>query len=178
MREDDPLGKYINSPETPIYVKSRSLYGLCQSKEAIRAQEFAVLVEGYADLISVYQAGVENIVASSGTALTEEQIQLIARYAKAVTLVYDADSAGSKATIRGVDLIIENGLDVSVATLPAGEDPDSFVKKNGGEAFRDAWPPRCRSLISRRRRSAIRDFFPRRKGRRGQSGRSSRQSQK
>lgn len=136
MREDDPLGKYINSPETPIYVKSRSLYGLCQSKEAIRAGEHAILVEGYADLISVYQAGVENVVASSGTALTEEQIHLIARYAKAVTLVYDADSAGSKATIRGVDLIIENGLDVSVATLPEGEDPDSFVKKNGGEAFR------------------------------------------
>jgi DNA primase len=136
MREDDPLGKYINSPETPIYVKSRSLYGLFQSKEAIRAQEFAVLVEGYADLISVYQAGVENVVASSGTALTEEQIQIVARYAKAITLVYDADSAGSKATIRGVDLIIENGLDVSVATLPEGEDPDSFVKKNGGEAFR------------------------------------------
>jgi DNA primase len=135
MREDDPMGKYINSPETPIYVKSRSLYGLCQSKEAIRARECAILVEGYADLISVYQAGVENVVASSGTALTEEQIHLIARYAKSVTLVYDADSAGSKATIRGVDLIIENGLDVSVATLPEGEDPDSFVKKNGGEAF-------------------------------------------
>jgi DNA primase len=136
MREDDPLGKYINSPETPIYNKSRSLYGLFQSKEAIRAKERAVLVEGYADLISVYQAGVENVVASSGTALTEEQIQLIGRYARSVTLVYDADSAGSKATIRGVDLIIENGLDVSVATLPEGEDPDSFVRKNGGDAFR------------------------------------------
>jgi len=136
LREDDPLGKYINSPETPIYIKSRSLYGLYQSKEAIRGQESAVLVEGYADLITVHQAGVENVVASSGTALTEEQIQLIARYAKAITLVYDADSAGSKATIRGVDLIIENGLDVSVATLPQGEDPDSFVRKNGGEAFR------------------------------------------
>ncbi|HTY59522.1 MAG TPA: DNA primase [Bacteroidota bacterium] len=136
MREDDQMGKYINSPETPIYVKSRSLYGLFHSKEAIRAQEFAVLVEGYADLISVFQAGVENIVASSGTALTEEQIQLIGRYAKRITLVYDADSAGSKAAMRGVDLIIENGLDVSVATLPEGEDPDSFVKKNGGDAFR------------------------------------------
>jgi len=144
MREDDPLGKYINSPETPIYIKSRSLYGLFQSKEAIRAQEFAVLVEGYADLISVSQAGVENVVASSGTALTGEQIQLIARYARAVTLVYDADSAGSKATIRGVDLIIENGLDVSIATLPEGEDPDSFVRKNGGDAFRE----RLRSAVS------------------------------
>ncbi len=136
MREDDPLpGKYINSPETPIYNKSRSLYGIFQAKEAIREKEFAILVEGYADLISVYQAGIKNIVASSGTALTEEQIELINRYAKNITLVYDADSAGSKATLRGVDLIIEQGLDVKVATLPDGDDPDSFVKKNGGEAF-------------------------------------------
>jgi DNA primase len=135
MREDDPLGKYINSPETPIYNKSRILYGLFQSKEAVRAKEYAILVEGYADLISVFQGGIENIVASSGTALTEEQIQLIGRYAKNVTLVYDADSAGSKATIRGVDLIIENGLDVKVAELPQGEDPDSFVRKEGGAAF-------------------------------------------
>jgi DNA primase len=135
MREDDPLGKYINSPETPVFNKSRNLYGLFQAKEAIREKEFAILVEGYADLISVYQAGIQNIVASSGTALTEEQIQLVSRYAKNITLVYDADSAGSNATIRGVDLIIEAGLDVRVAELPEGEDPDSFVKKNGGEAF-------------------------------------------
>ncbi|MEK9138256.1 MAG: DNA primase, partial [Bacteroidota bacterium] len=135
MREDDPLGKYINSPETPIYNKSRNLYGLFQAKEAIREKEYAILVEGYADLISVYQAGIQNIVASSGTALTEEQIQLVGRYAKNITLVYDADSAGSKATVRGVDLIIEQGLEVKVAELPAGDDPDSFVKKNGGEAF-------------------------------------------
>ncbi len=136
LREDDPLpGKYINSPETPIYVKSRSLYGISHAKEAIREKEYAILVEGYADLISVYQAGIKNIVASSGTALTEEQIELISRYAKKVTLVYDADSAGSKATMRGVDLIIEQGLDVRIAALPEGDDPDSFVKKNGGEAF-------------------------------------------
>ncbi len=135
MREDDPLGKYINSPETPIYNKSRNLYGLFQAREALRAKEYAILVEGYADLISVYQAGIENIVASSGTALTEEQILLIGRYTKTITLVYDADSAGSKATIRGVDLVIENGLDVKVAELPAGEDPDSFVRKQGRDAF-------------------------------------------
>jgi DNA primase len=136
LREDDPIpGKYINSPETPIYVKSRSLYGIFQAKEAIREREFAILVEGYADLISVFQAGIKNVVASSGTALTEEQIELISRYAKNITLVYDADSAGSKAALRGVDLIIEQGLDVKVATLPEGDDPDSFVKKNGGEAF-------------------------------------------
>jgi DNA primase len=135
MREDDPLGKYINSPETPIYNKSRNLYGLFQAKEAIREKEFVILVEGYADLISVFQAGIHNIVASSGTALTEEQIQLTGRYAKNIVLVYDADSAGSKATMRGVDLIIEQGLEVKVAELPQGEDPDSFVKKHGGEAF-------------------------------------------
>jgi DNA primase len=136
LREDDPIpGKYINSPETPIYVKSRSLYGIFQAKEAIREKEFAILVEGYADLISVFQAGIKNVVASSGTALTEEQIELISRYAKNITLVYDADSAGSKAALRGVDLIIEQGLDVKVATLPEGEDPDSFVRSNGSEAF-------------------------------------------
>lgn len=135
LREDDPLGKYLNSPETPIYSKSRVLYGLFQAKEAIREQEYVVLVEGYADLITVAQAGIENIVASSGTALTEEQIQLLGRYARKVTLVYDADSAGSKATLRGGDLIIAHDLDVRVAELPAGEDPDSFVRKNGGKAF-------------------------------------------
>jgi DNA primase len=135
LREDDPLGKYINSPETPVYNKSRVLYGLFYAREAIREKEFVVLVEGYADLITVAQSGIENVVASSGTALTEEQIQLISRYARKVTLVYDADSAGSKATLRGGDLIIERDLDVRVAALPAGEDPDSFVRKNSGNAF-------------------------------------------
>ncbi len=135
LREDDPLGKYINSPETPIYVKSRVLYGLAQAREEIRARDNAILVEGYADLLSVYQAGVKNVVASSGTALTDEQIRLIGRYAKAITLVYDADSAGSKAMVRGADLIIENGLDVRIVELPQGEDPDSFVRGQGGEAF-------------------------------------------
>jgi DNA primase len=138
MREDDTVpGKYINSPETPVYVKSRNLYGLYHAKEAIRAKEFAILVEGYADLISVFQAGIENIIASSGTALTEEQILLIGRYAKNITLVYDADSAGSKATMRGVDMIIESGLDVKVAELPPGEDPDSFVGKHGAGEFQN-----------------------------------------
>ncbi len=135
LREDDQLGKYINSPETPIFNKSRVLYGLFQSKEAIREKDDAILVEGYADLISVSQAGIRNIVASSGTALTEEQIRLLGRYTKNITFVYDADSAGSKAMIRGVDLIIENGLEVKVVELPTDEDPDSFVRKQGGDAF-------------------------------------------
>jgi DNA primase len=135
LREDDPLGKYINSPETPIFSKSRNLYGLYQAREALRDSGVAIMVEGYADLISVFQAGIENVVASSGTALTEEQVRLIGRYAKTIVLVYDGDSAGSAATVRGVDLIIEQGLDVTVATLPTGEDPDSFIRKSGRDAF-------------------------------------------
>ena len=103
LYDDDNLGKYINSSETPIYHKSKVLYGLSQAKDAIRERDFAVLVEGYADLISVHQAGTKNIVASSGTALTTEQIQLISRYTKNITLVYDADSAGANAMMRGVD---------------------------------------------------------------------------
>jgi len=134
--EDENTPKYINSPETKIYNKSRVLYGLYQAKDALRQEDNAILVEGYADLISVFQAGVQNIVASSGTALTEEQIRLIARYTRNITVVYDADSAGSKATIRGVDLILEQGLNVKVGELPQGEDPDSYVKKYGGGKFK------------------------------------------
>ncbi|HTX20223.1 MAG TPA: DNA primase [Bacteroidota bacterium] len=135
LYEDDTLGKYINTSETPIYHKSKVLYGLSQAKEAIREHDAVVLVEGYADLISVSQSGTKNIVASSGTALTVEQIQLISRYTKNVIFVYDADSAGQSAMVRGIELILENNLDVRVAELPEGEDPDSFVTKNGGEAF-------------------------------------------
>ncbi len=135
LREDDPLGKYINSPETPIYNKSAVLYGLSHSKEAIREKSFAILVEGYLDLLSLFQAGVQHVVASSGTALTPDQVRLVGRYARSVTIVYDADSAGSKAAMRGVDLVLEGGLDVNVVELPGGEDPDSFVRKEGGQAF-------------------------------------------
>ena len=137
LYDDDTLGKYINSSETPIYHKSKILYGLSQGKEAIREKDAAVLVEGYADLLSVYQAGTRNVVASSGTALTVEQIQLIARYTKNIVFVYDADSAGVSAMVRGIELILENNLDVRIAELPEGEDPDSFVKKQGGEAFEE-----------------------------------------
>ena len=136
LREDDPLGKYINSPETPIYNKSRILFGLFHSKDAVRAEDNSLMVEGYADLISLYQAGIQNVVASSGTALTEEQVQLISRYSKKLTLVYDADSAGSNATIRGMDVALAQDLDVTVVELPEGEDPDSFVRKSGGKEFR------------------------------------------
>ncbi len=136
MYEDDAIaGKYINSPETAIYNKSRVLYGLFQAKDALREHDNAILVEGYADLITSFQNGVKNVVASSGTALTPEQIHLLSRYAKKVTIVYDADSAGSNAALRGVDIILERGLDVRIASLPEGDDPDSFVKNNGGEVF-------------------------------------------
>lgn len=137
MREDDPIqGKYINSPETPIYNKSRVLYGLFQSKEAIRSEETALMVEGYADLISLFQAGVQNVVASSGTALTEDQVRLVGKFARNLTLVYDADSAGSQAALRGLDIALEQGLDVRIASLPQGDDPDSFVRKHGAGEFR------------------------------------------
>lgn len=135
LYEDDPLGKYINSPETLIYNKSKILYGIYNTKDAIREKDSVILVEGYVDLISVYQAGVRNVVASSGTALTQEQIQLISRYTKKIIIVYDADSAGSKAALRGVNLILENDLDVRIVSLPNGEDPDSFVRSKGGKAF-------------------------------------------
>ncbi len=138
MREDDAIaGKYINSPESPLYNKSRVLYGLFHAKEAIRQEDNALMVEGYADLISLYQAGIKNVVASSGTALTEEQLTLISRYSKNLTLVYDADSAGSSATVRGIDLALERGLHVQIVELPEGEDPDSFVQKHGGNEFRE-----------------------------------------
>ncbi|MGE5316153.1 MAG: DNA primase [Acidobacteriota bacterium] len=137
IHEDDTVpGKYINSPETSIYKKSRVLYGLSQSKEAIREADAVILVEGYADLISVFQAGVKNIVASSGTALTDEQIKLLSRYTKNVIFVYDADSAGANAMVRGIDMILEQNMDVRIVPLPAGDDPDSFVRANGGEEFR------------------------------------------
>jgi len=137
MRDDDPIqGKYINSPETPIYSKSRVLFGLFQSKESIRSEETALMVEGYADLISLFQAGIQNVVASSGTALTEEQVKLVGKYARTLALVYDSDSAGSQAALRGLDVALEHGLDVRIASLPQGEDPDSFVRKNGAKEFR------------------------------------------
>ena len=138
MREDDAIaGKYINSPETPIYNKSRVLYGLFHSKDSIRQEDNALMVEGYADLISLYQAGIKNVVASSGTALTEEQLTLIGRFSKNLTLVYDADSAGSSATVRGIDLALEHELNVRIVELPEGDDPDSFVQKHGGNDFRE-----------------------------------------
>ncbi len=127
--------KYINSPETIVYHKSRELYGLYQAKQAIRKKAEVIMVEGYTDVISLSQAGIENVVASSGTALTVEQIRSLKQYCDLIVLVYDADSAGANATIRGIDLILENGLAAYVVQLPDGEDPDTYVTKVGSQEF-------------------------------------------
>ncbi len=131
--KDEP--KYINSPETPVYTKSRVLYGLYQARQEIRAREEAVLVEGYTDVISLHQAGFTHAVATCGTALTPEQIHLISRYARRILLLYDADSAGVRAAFRAIDLILEKGLAAYAVALPEGEDPDSFVKRIGRTEF-------------------------------------------
>ena len=135
--EDDPLGKYINSPETVIYKKSRVLFGLDTAKESIRENENVIVVEGYLDLISLYQNGIKNVVATSGTAFTQEQAKLISRFTKNIIFVYDSDFAGSNAMIRGIDIILSEGLDVKIALLPEGEDPDSFIRKFGSDKFKE-----------------------------------------
>ena len=129
--------KYINSPETAVYHKSNVLYGIHQAKNEVRNQDNCYLVEGYTDVISLYQHGVKNVVASSGTALTKEQIKLIKRYTQNVTVLYDGDKAGIRASLRGIDMILEAGLNVHAVTFPEGEDPDSYVRKVGGESFKE-----------------------------------------
>jgi len=130
--------KYINSPETPIYQKGRHLYGLNFTKGFIKEKDFAIIVEGYLDLIIPYQHGVKNIVATLGTALTTEQIRLLKRFSKTVVIVFDADNAGQEASLRGLDLLISSDMNVRIATLPEGYDPDSYVRKHGAVAFEAA----------------------------------------
>lgn len=132
---DDNPAKYINSPETSIYRKGEHLYGFQLSKEAIGRLDFAIVVEGYMDFIMPYQAGVHNIVASLGTALTVEQIRLLRRYTHNVVMLFDADPAGQSAIIRSLDILLEEDMNVKVAVLTNGEDPDSYVRKFGAEAF-------------------------------------------
>jgi DNA primase len=129
------LAKYINSPDTQIYHKSQVLYGLFQGKDSIRKAGFAILVEGYADVLAVFQSGIENVVAASGTSLTVEQLKLLKRYTNSIVLLFDADTAGKNATMRGIELAIEAGFDVYGVVLPSGEDPDSFIRLNGKDAF-------------------------------------------
>ncbi len=128
LRTDKKVAKYQNSPESEIYSKKRELYGLYFAKKAIQQQDFAILVEGYTDVISMHQAGVENVVASSGTSLTTEQIRLLNRFTKNITVIYDGDSAGIHASLRGIDMILKEGMNVRVVLLPEPEDPDSFAR--------------------------------------------------
>ncbi|MFC2151068.1 DNA primase [Bacteroidota bacterium] len=130
LKKDAKAAKYLNSPESDIYHKSKVLYGLFFAKKAITQLDKCYLVEGYTDVISMYQSGIENVVASSGTSLTVEQIRLIKRFTPNVTIIYDGDPAGIKASLRGIDLILEQGLNVRVLLLPEGEDPDSFAKSH------------------------------------------------
>ena len=130
LRSDKQTAKYVNSPESAIYHKSSQLYGLYQAKRAIVERGKCILVEGYMDVISMHQNGVENVVASSGTSLTDGQIRLIHRFAENVTVIYDSDAAGIKASLRGIDMLLAEGLNVKVLLLPEGEDPDSFAQHN------------------------------------------------
>ncbi len=136
LRTDKSVAKYINSPESEIYVKSRSLYGIYFAKSAITKAQKCYLVEGYTDVLSFHKRGVENVVASSGTSLTTEQIRLIKRFAPEVTVLYDGDPAGIKASLRGIDMLLEEGLRVKVILFPDGEDPDSFARKSTSEELK------------------------------------------
>ena len=133
LTNDKKAAKYLNSPESDIYHKSKVLYGIYQAKQAIAKENNCFLVEGYTDVIQFNQSGIENVVASSGTALTPDQIRLINRLTKNITVLYDGDAAGLRASIRGIDLILEEGMNVKVCTFPEGEDPDSFAKKTPHE---------------------------------------------
>ena len=135
IKDEKNQPKYINSPETDLYVKSKVLYGLYQSKNHIRKFDKCYLVEGYTDVISLFQIGIENVVSSSGTSLTKDQIRLISRYTKNITILFDGDKAGINASLRGMDLILENDMNVNIVSFPDNEDPDSLSKSLGKEKF-------------------------------------------
>ena len=147
LHNDPKAPKYINSPETDIYQKSKVLYGAFQAKTAIRKEDSCILVEGYTDVISLHQNGIENAVASSGTSLTIGQIRLIKRFTKHLTILYDGDAAGIRAALRGLDLALEEDMEVRVVILPDGEDPDSYVQKAGAPAFREYVKAESRDII-------------------------------
>ncbi len=136
LKSNTKAPKYINTPENPLYHKSKTLYGIYQSKKAITQNDECFLVEGYTDVISLHQGGVENVVASSGTSLTEGQLYLLKRYTKHLTILYDGDAAGVKAALRGMDIALEVGLNVKLVLLPENHDPDSFIQEKGAEGFR------------------------------------------
>ena len=148
LSEEKNQPKYINSPETSLYIKSNTLYGLYQSKNTIRKMDNCYLVEGYTDVIALFQIGIENVVASSGTSLTTNQIKLVSRYTKNITILFDGDKAGVSASLRGMDLILENDMNVKVVSFPEGYDPDSFSKKVGKQKFEEFLIQNETNLIS------------------------------
>jgi DNA primase len=135
LKTDAKTAKYLNSPESEIYHKSRIVYGIFQARKAITQEEKCFLVEGYTDVMSLHEAGIENVVASSGTSLTQEQVRLIKRFTPNITILYDGDAAGIKASVRGIDIVLEEGMNVKIVLLPDGEDPDSYSKKISNEEF-------------------------------------------
>lgn len=135
LKADPKSAKYLNSPESEIYHKSRIVYGIYQARKAISREDRCYMVEGYTDVMSMHEAGIENVVASSGTSLTQEQIRLIKRFTPNMTILYDGDPAGIKASLRGIDLVLEEGMNVKIVLLPDGEDPDSYSKKISNEEF-------------------------------------------
>jgi len=135
LKNNDRAPKYINTPENEIYIKSKILYGLYQSRQTISKKDECFLVEGYTDVISLHQGGVENVVSSSGTSLTEDQLRLIAQLTKNLTILYDGDAAGKKAALRGLDMALSQSFNVKLVLLPEGEDPDSFIQKSGSSRF-------------------------------------------
>ena len=137
LRTDKTVAKYINSPESEIYVKSKSLYGIYFAKNGISRQDKCILVEGYLDVISMHQLGINNVVASSGTSLTVEQIRLISKFTKNITIIYDGDGAGIKAALRGIGLVLKEGMNVKVVLLPDGQDPDDFARRHSLEEVQD-----------------------------------------
>jgi len=148
LKSDAKAAKYINSPESEIYSKSRILYGLYFAKQSIVKEEKCYMVEGYTDVMALHQAGIENVVASSGTSLTVEQVRLLKRFTTSITIIYDGDEAGITASLRGIDLVLEEGMNVKIVLLPAGEDPDSMSKKVSASEFAELIEKEEKDFIS------------------------------
>ncbi len=148
LAKNEKAAKYLNSPESDIYHKSKVLYGIYYAKQTIAKEDNCFLVEGYTDVIQFYQTGVKNVVSSSGTALTSDQIRLINRLTKNITVLFDGDAAGIRASLRGIDLILEQGMNVKVCTFPEGEDPDSFAKQNTLEELQQYLKENAKDFIA------------------------------
>src|SRR5690606_33637038 len=157
LKTDKKSAKYINSPETAVYHKSEVLYGIFQAKNAIRQADHCYLVEGYTDVISLHQGGVENVVASSGTSLTIDQIRLIRRFTPNITLLYDGDEAGIKAALRGLDLVLEEGMNVHVVKFPDNHDPDSYMRLVGSTRFSSYIQEAAKDFITFKTETLLRD---------------------